>query len=210
MRIVRSADSPRTPWKNGGGETTQIAISPAGASLEDFDWRVSTAQVASDGPFSVFPGIDRHLAILDGAGIVLERHGHAATTLTREMPPYVFPGDILLAVRLIDGPIVDLNVMTRRGHARASLSKIETTGRIPVAAQGDVLVLVVHGADATLGRASETWRLAPGDCVCLAKADGSLWLEPGGSPTLYRIDIWSERLPEKSGPNTAAYEIDPI
>jgi len=61
MKILRSADHKRMPWKNGGGETVEIAISPQGAGLADFDWRVSMATVASDGPFSVFPGIDRTL-----------------------------------------------------------------------------------------------------------------------------------------------------
>src|SRR5690606_24981691 len=51
------------PWKNGGGTTLQLAISPKGASLEDFAWRISSAQVAVDGAFSSFPGADRSLAV---------------------------------------------------------------------------------------------------------------------------------------------------
>jgi environmental stress-induced protein Ves len=46
------------PWKNGGGETTEIAVFPDGAGLSDFDWRVSMARVDGDGPFSSFPGIE--------------------------------------------------------------------------------------------------------------------------------------------------------
>ena len=41
MRILRAPDYRRMPWKNGGGETTEIAVFPAGAGLDDFDWRVS-------------------------------------------------------------------------------------------------------------------------------------------------------------------------
>ena len=66
MRVLRSADHKRMPWKNGGGMTLQLAISPAGAGLEDFAWRISSAQVAMDGAFSCFPGIDRSLAVLAG------------------------------------------------------------------------------------------------------------------------------------------------
>ncbi|MDP1908248.1 MAG: HutD family protein, partial [Hyphomicrobium sp.] len=43
MRILRAKDYRRMPWKNGGGETTEIAISPEGAALDSFDWRVSMA-----------------------------------------------------------------------------------------------------------------------------------------------------------------------
>ena len=69
MQILRAANYKVMPWKNGLGSTTEIAIFPANAKLDDFDWRVSMAQVTSDGPFSSFPGIDRTLLVIDGAGI---------------------------------------------------------------------------------------------------------------------------------------------
>ncbi len=37
------------PWKNGGGVTTEICVSPPSGA---FDWRVSIATVNADGPFS--------------------------------------------------------------------------------------------------------------------------------------------------------------
>ena len=63
------------PWKNGGGETIEIMKWPQDGDLSHFDWRISMAQVALDGPFSVFPKIDRHLAVL--AGKQDHRHQHA-------------------------------------------------------------------------------------------------------------------------------------
>ena len=60
------------PWKNGGGTTIEIAVSPHGAGLDDFDWRVSMARVEGSGPFSRFADIDRCLCVLGGAGIVLK------------------------------------------------------------------------------------------------------------------------------------------
>ena len=71
MRIIRAADCRRMPWKNGRGETVEIAISPDGAGIDDFDWRLSMARVETDGPFSLFAGIDRTLAVLEGEGIFL-------------------------------------------------------------------------------------------------------------------------------------------
>ena len=67
-RLLRNADHRRMPWKNGGGETVEVIVHPEGASLSDFGWRVSMATVASDGPFSVFPGIDRTIVVVEGAG----------------------------------------------------------------------------------------------------------------------------------------------
>src|SRR5690348_16103916 len=72
MRIIRSSDYRRMPWKNGGGETVEVTIAPEGASLDAFDWRVSMARVASSGPFSRFPGVDRTLAVLAGGGMRLD------------------------------------------------------------------------------------------------------------------------------------------
>ena len=66
IRIVRQRDLNRVPWKNGGGTTCEIAASPAGAGMEAFDWRLSMADVAADGPFSNFSDIDRTLVLIEG------------------------------------------------------------------------------------------------------------------------------------------------
>ena len=82
MRVLRAENYRRMPWKNGGGETVEIAVSPEGAGLGDFDWRVSMARVEADGLFSVFPGVDRTLSILEGEGMVLDIEGREPVTLT--------------------------------------------------------------------------------------------------------------------------------
>ena len=114
MRILRAADHRRMPWKNGGGVTTEIAVFPEGAGLDEFEWRLSMANVASDGPFSLFADVDRTLAVLEGEGIVLSVEGRADVTLARTSPPFAFAADRQCAARLITGPILDLNIMTRR------------------------------------------------------------------------------------------------
>ncbi len=114
MRHIRAKSYRRQPWKNGGGETIEIAVSPAGAGIDDFDWRVSMARVEADGPFSAFPEIDRTLTILEGEGIELTLEGQPPVRIQGE--PHAFPGDVATQARLLDGPITDLNVMTRRGR----------------------------------------------------------------------------------------------
>ncbi len=66
MRILRAGDHRQMPWKNGGGVTTEVAISPPDATVSDFDWRISMAKVPASGPFSAFANIERVLAVLDG------------------------------------------------------------------------------------------------------------------------------------------------
>lgn len=123
MRVIRSADYHRIPWKNGGGMLGDIMASPEGAGLGDFDWRLSTAHVGRNGPFSVFPGIDRTMKILAGTALKLEIAGMASVTLTPATAPFDFPGDALTEAFLGDGPIDNLNVMVRRGRFGTSMNQ---------------------------------------------------------------------------------------
>jgi environmental stress-induced protein Ves len=123
MRILRSSGHRRMPWKNGGGETTEIAAFPEGAGLDDFQWRVSMARVDGSGPFSTFPGIDRTLAILEGAGIVLDVAGEPQKRLTLESAPHAFPADAATSADLIDGSVLDFNVMSRRGACAHTVTR---------------------------------------------------------------------------------------
>lgn len=115
LRILRAADHRRMPWKNGRGETVEIAVWPETAGLDGFEWRISMAGVTEDGDFSIFPGIDRSLAVLSGDGIELQLQGSGLHRLTRDAPPLAFPADVPVSARLLGQPITDLNVMTRRG-----------------------------------------------------------------------------------------------
>lgn len=134
------------PWKNGGGETTEIAVHPAGSGLDDFDWRVSMATVNESGPFSAFEGVDRTLTVLEGAGIVLSVAGQPPVTLTRKSAPLRFAADAPTRAGLVDGPIIDLNVMTRRGKLTHRVSRMQLQEDLQVeAADGPRLLLVQSG-----------------------------------------------------------------
>lgn len=91
MKILRAGDYKRMPWKNGGGQTTEIAVFPPHASVEDFGWRISMATVGEDGPFSVFPGVDRTLSILSGEGIELTIAERPSVVLASPSEPYRLP-----------------------------------------------------------------------------------------------------------------------
>jgi uncharacterized protein len=150
MRILRTIDYRRMPWKNGGGETVEIALSPERATLADFDWRVSMATVASDGTFSSFPGIDRTLSILDGAGLTLVIEGRPPKLLTAADPPLSFPADVPTSARLADGPVTDLNVMTRRHALKHRVRKLHVEGALPITTNARELVLFCHNGSVAL------------------------------------------------------------
>ena len=118
LRIPLAAQ-PEQAWANGGGRTRQVAIEPADATFAGgFAWRVSIAEVASDGPFSQLPGIDRSLWLLQGAGMALTI-GAQTVVLGRPLQRCDFAGETPVTSRLLAGPCQDLNVMTARQRVRA-------------------------------------------------------------------------------------------
>ncbi|MCA3013588.1 MAG: HutD family protein [Myxococcaceae bacterium] len=109
------------PWKNGGGATTELVIRPDGASVsERFLFRVSIADVAASGPFSRFPGSDRHLVVIQGEGMTLHLGG--ARLPLEPFQPVFFSGDDAAEGQLTSGPVRDFNVIVDRARVTASLS----------------------------------------------------------------------------------------
>lgn len=119
-RILRNGDYPSRPWKNGGGTTRDIIVSPPGASLDEFDWRLSLAQVDRDGPFSRFDGVDRTLVLLSGA-MTLHEPDRRIELVRGE--PVEFPGERAIEATLNGGSTLDFNVMTRRGRVRHTVRR---------------------------------------------------------------------------------------
>ncbi|ARO27178.1 HutD-family protein [Rhizobium sp. S9] len=187
MRILRAGDHKRMPWKNGGGETVEIAVSPEAAGLADFDWRVSMATVAADGPFSIFPGIDRTLVILDGNGMGLDIDS-IPVLLTTASDPLAFPADIPVAARLQDGAITDLNVMTRRDGLAHTLIRIDIDGGTSVPLTSSTCLLLCHRGALSFRRDGESGTLAAGDALLIADAAGTA-LEIDGEARCYLVSI---------------------
>jgi environmental stress-induced protein Ves len=136
MRVLRAADRVAVPWKNGGGLTREVMVSPPGAGFEAFDWRVSIAEVRDAGPFSVFAGIDRVLTILEGRMLLAFADRHVE--MDADSAPFAFAGDVACHGTPIAGPVTDLNVMTRRGRsvtvARVLQGLVDATLVVAIAA----------------------------------------------------------------------------
>lgn len=182
MTVFRNSDHRRMPWKNGRGETVEIAVFPKDASMETFGWRVSMASVATDGPFSVFPGVDRTLSILDGSGMVLEIAEREPVTLTALDAPHAFPADAATNATLVDGAITDLNVMTRRGTFVHAVERRVIDGITEMTHDGGMLMLLSMG-DVAVGPV----RLGRFDAVLL-EGDGSVRADVPTTVYLIRID----------------------
>lgn len=177
MQILRAADRVPVPWKNGGGVTREVAAFPEGVGFDDFLWRVSMAEVRADGPFSVFPGVDRVLAVLEGR-LRLEVDGLPPFELSPDGPPAVFPGDAPTHGAVLQGPVLDLNVMTRRGKARAHVRRLDG-GTVPAGRHLVVALGPARVAGVPLGR-HDALALEPEDGTVVLE-DGRAWLVSVGS-----------------------------
>ena len=126
-----------TPWKIGGGATREIVRMPLGTDLESFDWRVSIAEIAADGEFSPFPGVDRVIVLLEGDGVYLDSADHRLDT---PLVPFSFSGDEPITARLLGGTSADFNVMTRRSAVSAEVRIIRATEMLAASSAGVLFV----------------------------------------------------------------------
>lgn len=189
LRLLRAQGHRVMPWKNGLGSTTEIAISPRGASLDNFDWRISMAYVVEDGPFSIYDGIDRTLAVIEGEGIVLDVDGLPDARLTLDSEPLAFPADVPARSRLIGGRVRDLNIMTRRRVCSHRLRRIRTRTPVEVVPEGLTTLVIsraTHLAVACQDRANNAV-LGLDDA---AYVEGPVTLTPDGAAEFYIVSFW--------------------
>lgn len=156
MRTCFAYDQlPVSRWRNGGGETREIASYPPDDA--QFAWRASIATISADGPFSPFPGIDRVITLLHGDSVLLESE-QAQQRLT-PLQPWAFPGEWAIEAK-ISGSCQDFNIMTRRDSWRSAVSIAQKT----VSSENGV-AWVVAG----------TWQTSAGEM--LAVDQGMWWLD---------------------------------
>ncbi len=115
-----------TPWRNGGGLTSEVAAGPAGAGLSDFSWRVSIATIAQDSEFSPFRHVDRWLVPLDEPGLELDIDG--TRRFIERHSTVSFTGEADVAAREVHAPSRDLNLMVDRRRCQGELAVMPLQG----------------------------------------------------------------------------------
>lgn len=165
--LQRYDEHRQVPWRNGAGSTAEIVSVPPDA--DEFDWRVSIADVVDDGAFSVFEGIDRTIVNLTDVRmrLVVDGAGHDL----QPFEPFAFDGGATTTCT-VSAPTRDFNVMSRRGRAEVTVRVHRlTTTHIVTGVDAWVVVL---GGEVGL----DAQRLHTGDAVHLT--DGSLTLDGDG------------------------------
>ncbi|MCX2921733.1 HutD family protein [Stenotrophomonas rhizophila] len=117
-RVIPAFEYRRERWRNGLGWTREILRVP---DTDDWQVRLSIAEIEQDAAFSAFPGIERELVLLRGEGLRLRFDDGALHTL---MPPHDrlrFAGEARVTGELVDGVTHDFNLMWRRDAVQAEL-----------------------------------------------------------------------------------------
>ena len=139
MIVQRAIERIGVPWRNGLG--VQYEIICDGSLPDDWTWRLSTADITQDVPFSSFYGVTREFCVADGNGVVLNINGvdHRCEpgSITK------FRGDDVVAAALTDGPMQALNLMLRDGSTARPL-QIARVGQHIVRSQ--VIVAIMGSA----------------------------------------------------------------
>ena len=167
MHILRAADYPRMPWKNGAGSTLEIARDQ-GNGLEGFGWRLSLADIGESGGFSAFNGYQRIITVLEGDGMQLRVDGALSRPLL-PFDPFAFSGDSRVECRLLGAAIRDFNLIysPQRFAARLQWLALERSQRVFSSA---TVMLLFSAAEAL------EVRLDDGRCALLGRYD-CLWIE---------------------------------
>jgi len=126
------------PWANGRGTSYEIASDRSESG--EWAWRLAMAPVNEDGPFSRIECVNRSLVVVEGAGMQLFVDRKKLQCLPMQVVR--FRGDAITEAVLLDGPIMDINLMVRRKEADGELAIVSDAGLL----NGAIIVIAVGGS----------------------------------------------------------------
>jgi uncharacterized protein len=177
--VVTLADVPASPWRNGGGVTRELLAWPRAG---DWQLRISVADIASDGPFSAYPGIERWFAVLEGGAVRL-RVGPDEHMLDADSAPLRFDGGEPVDCRLAAGGTRDFNLMAPPGRATLRRTagpqrfELQAPAIVGVYVHSNVAQAVCGPSAADLRPGSFAWLQTDGPASVQLQAAQALWME---------------------------------
>lgn len=178
MDILRKSHLKDVPWKNGGGITRHIAEATYNSQTA---WRLSRADVDTQGPFSNFEGLTRILTIVSQHRMLL-RH-QTGVIQAQPWAPVTFDGGLAVTSELPDGPLTDFNLMFDPSLCSASVTTLRGPHTLTLTPKKGGLI-ALHGLSGQATLAEHT--VETGD-TALLDAASPLALE--GEAAVLKIDI---------------------
>ncbi len=177
LTTLHPADFTRTPWKNGGGVSIDIAAeydaeAPAGTG-GSLVWRLGRTTIASAGPFSDLTGYDRQQVVVAGRGLVLETP-QGEIDLRLPFQPVAYDGGLAITSRLEDGPVEVVNLIADRSRTRIAITVITQGAAMPL----EPGIHLVYAAAGPLA-------VALGEQALAVASDHALRVDAGRAATLH-------------------------
>jgi uncharacterized protein len=177
LELIDLNELPKVPWRNGAGLMREIAVEPRGAGGDTLDWKFSWAETTKNSPFSAFPGLDRSLVLLRGAGLRLTFAGaETAVSFDNREKPLSFKGEEKVEAELIDGPSENLSILLRRDKFWSSATWVDQEADVPPA--DALFILCLSGAIRILTPDGKSAVLQSQQSALLRKATAGLRIEP--------------------------------
>jgi len=194
-RLIPSNEYRRERWRNGLGWTREIyahpaTIRPEQASAEagtgqEWDWRLSIAEIDDDAAFSLFHGVDRELVLLSGNGLRLSFVDGECVALEPPHGRLRFSGDRAVTAELVDGRTVDFNLMWRPDRIEAELLHRPLVGQMVFFVEQTInWVIYLIAGQASFDRESGLPPMSAGDTALLSAPSGARYLLSGGGELL--------------------------
>ena len=165
LQLLTPSHYRRVPWKYGLGSTLEIATNAAEPG-GPWTWRLSLADVPTRASFSAFPGVDRHLAVLDGAGMKLEREAERIE-VPREGRAFSFAGEDAIVGTPVGSRVRDANLMLDRTKWTGSLEIQRVHERRLIEVEADVVLIFA-------AQTSDFLRCKTKEESCVLSADSTL------------------------------------
>jgi len=159
----------RTPWKNGGGTTIDIAE-------QDDVWRFGRTPITAPGPFSDYSGFDRLQVLVAGRGLVLETPD-GEIDVRAPFKPVRFAGETPIRSRLEAGPVEVVNLIGARSAVRITLEVLQPGGTQTMEAGTHI---AYAAADAALAIDGESHLLAADHALHIAAQRPTMIVCTGG------------------------------
>ena len=175
----------RSPWKNGGGVTIDIAeANRAGHAPGDWAgllWRFGRTAIVAPGPFSDLAGCDRAQVVVRGEGLVLELP-EGEIDVRKAWAPVRFRGEDKITSRLESGPVEVVNLIADRASLEIDLAVL-SPGSERHCVPGTHILYAADGMT-SIAIGGESHRLAPEHALRLDASEATRISQVAGARVL--------------------------
>ena len=138
-RVIEIESVAPQPWRNGGGFTRELLRVP---DSPEWGCRISVAEIVRNGPFSPYPCIDRHFALIEGNGLALHLPDRRLDCGPGH-PPVVFDGAQACHAVPVAGPVRVCNLMFERQRAGGQMLRSQAGMPLDLRIAGGQLLAIL-------------------------------------------------------------------